>query len=30
MCNPIKYALLSAFAVQPLAASAFTPDDYMA
>lgn len=30
MKNPIRYALLAAFAVQPLAATAFTPDDYMA
>ena len=30
MKNPIRYALLAAFAAQPLAASAFTPDDYMA
>ncbi len=30
MKNPIRYALLAAFAAQPLAATAFTPDDYMA
>jgi hypothetical protein len=30
MKNPIRLALLAAFAAQPLVASAFTPDDYMA